>query len=874
MDTLLDFYDRYVRGAADALVYDDGLRRWPYSGDQLRAAAESFCRRLAAAGLQPGDRVVIRGANRPEWVAAFWGCQLRGLTVIPLDQGEPAPSIQRIVTFAGARGLIVDDELPGVLAQPPEFVARFRDIEWPAAMPAPAPRPVISPDDTAEIVFTSGTTGDPKGVLITHRNLVANIVPLEAVAARYRAALMVLRPLRFLVLLPLSHMFGQALAIFLPRLAGAATVFIRGHHPAEIARQIKRHRVTLAAVIPRGLEMMRAFLRPRARSSVQLLPQPAPVLRRWWRHRDVHGLFGWKFLGFVVGGAHLDRELEEYWRGLGFAVIQGYGLTETAPIVALNEPFTMAHGTVGKPLEGLEVRIAADGEVLVRGPAVTPGYLGRSREADAAFEGGWFHTGDIGSLDAAGRLRIHGRKKDEIVTSSGLHVFPEDVEQIIDSIDGVVEAAVIGGGPHRDRVHAVLVLRPGADASAAVREANARLAGHQRIQGFSVWPSPALPRTEALRKLRRHDIARWVTEGVVPGGAPAASRDPLEELLERYAGDHALSAPVPLDELGIGSLDRIELSMAIAERTGGEVSDAAVAACRTVDDLRHLAAAAVDTSAPAATDVFARWASRWPATAIRNASQRTWILPMAGWFLRRRVDGLRHLDSLSGPVLFAANHQSHMDTPAILLSLPPKWRRRVAVTMGREFFDAYFAPARYGFVKRVWIAALYGLAALFFNGIPLPRSGVGAYGTLKYLGELVSNGWSVILYPEGHRTIHGEIMAFQPGVGMMASRLKVPVVPVRLDGVHQVLHQHWRWPRRGPVRIAFGAPIRVEGDDYASLARQIEAAVRALAVTAVSSGEDQVEEASEESFPASDAPSWSGSTALAGALGGVDEPDL
>jgi long-chain acyl-CoA synthetase len=374
-----------------------------------------------------------------------------------------------------------------------------------------------------------------------------------------------------------------------------------------------------------------------------------------------------------------------------------------------------------------------------------------------------------------------------------------------------------------------------------------------------------------LRKLRRRDIVSWVADGVVPGAAPSVARDPLEHLLQRYAADRALSSSIRLDELGVGSLDRIELSMAIAERTGGEVSEAAVAGCRTVDDLRHLAAAPMGVSSAGAMEGFAAWAARWPATAIRNASQRTWILPMAGWFLRRRVEGLEHLDALAGPVIFAANHQSHLDTPAILLSLPARQRRRVAVTMGREFFDAHFVPARHGLGKRLWIGALYGLAALFFNGIPLPRSGLGAYGTLRYIGELVSNGWSIILYPEGHRTLHGEITPFQPGVGMMASRLKVPVVPVRLDGVHLVLHQHWRWPRRGPVRIAFGAPITIEGDDYGSLARQIEAAVRALAVTAASPGDDQVEETLEESFPASDAPSWSGSTALAGASGGIGD---
>jgi long-chain acyl-CoA synthetase len=861
MDNLLDFFDRYVRGSAQALIYDDGLRRWSYSGDQLRAASESFSQRLAEGGLQPGDRVLIWGANRPEWVAAFWGCVLRGLTVIPCDENAPARSIRRIVTFTQARGLIVDDELYGLLDERPPFTARFRDIDWLAiARPQTSTRASVAPEAIAEIVFTSGTTGDPKGVLITHRNILANIVPMETVAARYRAAVVVVRPLRFLELLPLSHMFGQALAIFLPRLVGASTIFMRGHHPAEIARQIRRHHVTLAVMIPRSLEMMRSHLRQRASSCAEPPPQPTPLLQRWWRHRDAHRLFGWKFLGFVIGGAALDRELEEYWRRLGFAVIQGYGLTETAPIVALNEPFKMVHGTVGKPLEGVEVKIAADGEVLVRGPAVTPGYVGGSPGAESAFEGGWFHTGDIGSFDTSGSLRIHGRKKDEIVTAAGLHVFPEDVEQVLESIDGVVEAAVVGEGAHRERVHAVLIARAGADPAAIVRDANIRLASHQRIQGFSVWPWARLPRTQSLGKLRRHDVARWVAQGVAPPEPEPATTDPVERFLARLAKG-SLTGSMQLDALGVGSLDRIELSMAIAERSGGDVTDAAIAACKTVDDLRRLAVTAASVPSAGEAGAFATWAAGWPATAIRNASQRTWILPLAGWFLRRRVEGLQHLDGLKGPVIFAANHQSHLDTPAILLSLPARWRRRVAVTMAREFFDAHFAPAQYGLTRRLVVGTLYRLAALFFHGIPLAQSGAGASGTLRYLGELVSGGWSIILYPEGHRTESGEIKPFQPGIAMMATRLTLPVVPVRLEGLDRVLHQHRHWPRRGDVRIAFGAPIMLEGDDYAALAGRVESAVRALDISRTPAREDLVEETSEESFPASDAPSWTGTIA-------------
>jgi long-chain acyl-CoA synthetase len=652
-------------------------------------------------------------------------------------------------------------------------------------------------------------------------------------------------------------MFGQALTIFLPRLVDASTVFINGHQPGEIARQIRRHRITLAVMIPRALDMMRRRLQQQVPHCAEPASTPLPLVRRLWRYRDAHRLFGWKFCGFVIGGAHLDRELEEYWRRLGFAVIQGYGLTETAPIVAWNEPFRMRHGTVGKPLEGVEVRIAGDGEVLVRGPAVTAGYLDAPEETKAAFDGGWFHTGDIGAFDADGHLLIRGRKKDEIVTAEGIHVFPEDVERVLEVMAGVKEAAVVARKNGGEQVHAVLVLQSGADAATIVRQANTRLENHQRINGFSVWPQPALPRTDALRKIKRSEIQRWVATGSDQVTSPPPLGD-LDQLLARYAHGRAISEPTTLDELGLKSLDRIELTMALEERTGESVNESAVAACRTVGDLRQLIDAAANAEPAQAEFTFPRWATNRLATAVRNVSQQTWILPFAKVFLRLRIDGLERLDALRGPAILASNHQSHFDTPAILLSVPPQWRRRMAVAMAREFFDAHFFPERPGSDGRLWNGVLYMLAALFFNAFPLPRSGPGARDTLRYAGELASDRWSILIFPEGHRTQRGEISTFQPGVGMMASRLGMPVVPVRLEGVDRVLHQSWRWPRRGGVRVSFGSPLMLEGENYTSLARRVEEAVVAL-IPAVE--HDQVTEASEESFPASDPPSWTTSSA-------------
>jgi long-chain acyl-CoA synthetase len=837
MHHLLDFFDRYVRGDRQVLLYDDGFRRWSYTGDQLRATAAAFADRLHSNGLHDGDRLVIWSDNRPEWVAAFWGCMLQGIAVIPLDARASPEQVAGVVAKAGPRGLLVDDGLETPAALQSVFTWRLRDIRWSDASSAPARRASIGPDTIAEIVFTSGTTGEPKGVVITHGNIVANITPIERAAEAYTRYIWLLRPLRFLCLLPLSHMFGQALSIFLPPLVDATSVFVKGYNPDEIARLIRRHRITLAATVPRVLDLLRTRVE-QLRPECAHPPPSLQLVQRLWRYRRAHRLFGWKFFGFVVGGAQLDEHLEAFWQRLGFAVIQGYGLTETAPIVTWNDPFRTGHGTVGMPLAGMQVRIAPDGEVLVRGPSVTTGYLNAPAETQAAFEGGWFHTGDLGSFDESGRLVIRGRKKDLIVTSEGLHVVPEEVEHALQSIAGVYEAAAVAHAAGGEHVHAVLVLAPGTDGAAVVRQANASLAGHQRIRGFSIWPNPALPRTDAIRKLKREEIRRWLAEGTSDKRPFAGPVGDLEGILARYGQNQAIGPETTLDELGLTSLDRIELAINLEQQTGVGVSEAAVAESRTIEDL-HRAIDRAKTAIPVEEPLtFPRWAHKRLAQMVRTSSQTVWILPLARPFLRLTVDGRQHLATATGPVIFAANHQSHFDVPAILLSMPFGWRRRLSVAMAKEFFDAYFRPARYGIIKRITIGALYYLAVLLFNAFPLPRTGPGALATLRYAGELATAGFSILIFPEGHRTEHGEISRFQQGVGMMASRLRLPVIPVRLEGLDRVLHHTWRWPRRGAVRVVFGAPIELDDNDYAALARKIEDAVVALLPAPVAQTQD------------------------------------
>jgi long-chain acyl-CoA synthetase len=260
------------------------------------------------------------------------------------------------------------------------------------------------------------------------------------------------------------------------------------------------------------------------------------------------------------------------------------------------------------------------------------------------------------------------------------------------------------------------------------------------------------------------------------------------------------------------------------------IDESAFSGARDLSQLRTLVEQAPKADASSADPVeFPRWNRSWPARALRRASLPTWILPLARAFAWLRVDGLEGLRATAGPVIFAANHQSHMDAPVILAALPRRWRYRVAIAMAKEFFKAHFFPDQYGRLSWFTNSLNYWLAALFFNAFPLPQREAGARQTLRYVGDLLAHDFSILIFPEGKRSDTGDIGRFLPGIGMMASRLDVPVVPVRIVGLDKVLHHTWRMARPGRVRVVFGTPLRLTGDDYEALTRQVEEAVRRLA---------------------------------------------
>ncbi|HEV8132543.1 MAG TPA: AMP-binding protein, partial [Acidobacteriota bacterium] len=648
----------------------------------------------------------------------------------------------------------------------------------------------------------------------------------------------IFHPIRLLNLLPLSHVFGQFLGIFVPQLLAGTVIFQEGLNPSEIIRTVKRERISAVVTVPRLLESLRGKIERDFEIAGRLAwfqqqmrrAEQEHFLKRWWRFRRVHRQFGWKFWAFISGGAALEPATDRFWSQLGFVVIQGYGLTETTSLVSINHPFKLGKGSIGKVLPGLEVKLSESGEILVRGENIATGYWQDRELRPVLGEEGWFHTGDMGELDSDGNLYFKGRKKSVIVTSEGMKVHPEDLEAALRRQPEVRDCMVIGL-PRNGNAEAcaVLVLRQdGADPKPVIQRANESLAEYQQIRQWFVWPEEDFPRT-STQKIRAGAVQQAVqaklggqTGFPSPGGT-------LADLIARVTGrsPDELSSEMSLaQDLNLGSIDRVELLSAIEDRYQVDVNEAQFTATTTVGELEQM------LRKPAAQRIaysYPRWPQRWPMTWIRPAVYYLCVWPATLQLAWPKIRGREELRHTQGPVIIVSNHITAVDIGFILAALPGRFRNRLATAMEGELLRAMQDPPEtFGFFRK-WIEKLsYVLVVGLFNVFPLPKQS-GFRESFAFAGESVDRGYSILVFPEGMRTRDGKVASFQAGIGLLVNNLSLPVVPVRIDGLFElkIAHRHMAPP--GAVKVSIGKPIQFAANTPPEeIARQLQEKVAGL----------------------------------------------
>ena len=817
--SIADYLAEFERlGRQTAFAERVGYRtvRWSYR--DLAETAFRFARELTARRIRKGETVMLWGPNSATWVAAFFACANRGVIVVPMDDAASPDFALRVFNQVHARLLVcsrahLPPDTPALLL---EDLADAVCRHSPASLP-----PESRSEDALEIVFTSGTTAEPKGVVITHGNVLANVAPLEEKIKPYLKYERPFHPIRFLNLLPLSHVFGQFLSMYLPAFMGGTVFFQHSLKPADLISTIQRERIFVLVAVPRMLQSLKEKIERDLEAENQL---PAfrndfdraagkHFFRRWWTFRRVHRQFGWKFWAFISGGAALDRDTEEFWGRLGFAVVQGYGLTETTSLISVNHPFKVGKGSIGRVLEGREIKLAPDGEILVRGGGVASGYWSGGELRAVASEQGWYHTGDIGELDAEGNLYFRGRKKDVIVTPAGMNVYPEDLENALRKNPAVKDCVVvpftIGGNAEP---LAALILKNTEDPAQVIDQVNQGLAEYQRIRRSIVWPDEDFPRT-STQKPRRAEIAaiaQQMTAGTSPASPDHAS--PLAELIARITKRPAtnLQADARLDsDLNLSSLDRVELLSALEERYQIDLSESRFSAVNSVGDLERMLKG---EPPPRVVYHYPAWVQRWPVTWIRFLVHYLLLRPsvfILGW---PRILGRENLRGLEGPVLVISNHIGDVDVGFILTALPARLRHKLATAAGGEALEILRTPpANRNFFLRAFDRIEWFAGVSLLNVFPLPRE-AGFRDSFAFAGESVDRGYSILVFPEGRHTTDGRLNPFRSGIGLLARNLNIPVVPMRIDGLFELKQARRRTARPFQVKVRIGAPVRFPKD--------------------------------------------------------------
>ncbi len=838
---------------------------------QIRAVASG----MLALGLKPGNKVAILSENRPEWVVAYLGTYLAGMVAVPLDaQISPAEwrrliddSDSYLVFVSGlllpklreatkdcrpSRRLISFDAIPGDRDARNELPGL---IEWTIGLPSPPPLPECRPSDLATVIYTSGTTGDPKGVMLTHSNIVRELqCVFGAIHADENDAL--------LCLLPLQHVLASIINVLVPLYLGGQVVFADTLKRSEILQALEEAGITILATVPQFFYLFHNRIQ-------EELSKKSAIARRIFRlmlalnrfsmrrmkinlgkmlFSKVHQSFGARLRLFVSGGSSFDPEVAQDFYDMGFTIIQGYGLTETTGACTVTPVEKNVVGSVGPPLPGVDLEILSPdetgvGEVLIRGPMVMKGYYKNPAATEEVLTDGWLHTGDLGRLDAGRNLFITGRKKEVIVLPNGKNIYPDEIEAHYQKSPFIQELAVLGIADAQERgekLHAVVV--PNFDYLKSKKIANARealrdeIAGlsnqlpkYKRLMSYRIQSEPILRTT--TRKIKRIELKKMIESGQmqsVENGAllPASpedlvlmnsstGREVVRCLRENYRREAPIDANSNLElDLGFDSMERVELLASLEQSLDLQLPEDFGSEIFTVRDLISRLEQQTGIAGRGGPAARQSWKSILSEESLKTEDLR---IPHAGrlasivkfailksaycllfrTLLRLEVRGLENLPE-KGPYLICPNHQSYID-PFVLISALPY---RVYSNMFFVGFSELFAGR---FMK---------FGARFANVVPvdpdvhlLRAMKTGAFGLRKNL--------ILCIFPEGARSYDGKLQEFKKGAAILAKELNVPMVPAGIRGAHKV------WPRDSgrirphKVKIEIGKPVFPSSSDAA-----------------------------------------------------------
>ena len=871
--TLIDDF-RKMRSET-AIVRMVGNRRRSTSYGELAEKAGRFAALLVERGIQKDERVLLWAENSAEWMETFYGCLLRGVVVVPLDALGSAEFAARVAKDVQPKLIVGDADLLAIL--PAELgMPTLTFDEWESVLPKEQAECIngLHAGSTLEILFTSGTTGEPKGVVLTHENVLSSIWPIEQGAQPYLRYLRLIHPLRILHTLPLSHVFGQTMGMWIPPILKAEVHFENRLIASRIVERIRRERISVLAAVPRIFALLKSHFEGNNPGLTEQINASAGIKawQRWWRFRRVHRELGFKFWALVSGGGALTPAVEKFWSSLGLVVIQGYGMTESTALITLNHPFHVAHGTIGKPMAGRDVKLGPDGEVLVKGHMISGATWSEGKLHRREDE--WLSTGDLAEQLPTGDLKFLGRKSEVIVTASGVNLHPEDLEAAFEEEPSVAGCAVVAiesaTGPE---ACAVLALRGDAENAAKIIErANARLAEFQQLRYWRVWQEPDLPRT-STGKVKRKVVAEWLAheaalEKTADEIPKAKTGDWLLNLIEEIAGEGVEGGDELrlTEDLHLDSLGRVQLAAELEERLGVEFDAAALDEAKTVCEVRKLftesathamhvadgreeqgGAGAIPMGASAESSVardevrklvesirpiYPKWPWTLPVRWMRACFTEVVMQPLV-WFLAAPKVTIEKFEMSEEPMLIVANHVTEFDGPLVEYALPWRMRRRIAAAISGEMLNDYrhFRNSEGDSPKPQFdlLGPLkYFLLIALFNVFPLPR-GKDYQRSFAHAGEAMDRGFNVLVFPEGTRTRTGEMGRFRGGIGVLVKQSGAAVLPVALRGLAELKMRKSGWFRSGMLEVRVGRPMRFGAEESeGAITEQLENSVKEL----------------------------------------------